>query len=710
MTKIRRIGLAVLGAFVVAVGVTAAQGPVGSPVADAASRGDINAVRALLKQGADVNTPRADGMTALHWAAERGDAAMAEMLIYAGANVSAGTRIGQYTPLHVASRAGNAVVVRALLKAGANPAARTSTSGVTPLHLAAESGSVDAVTALLDKGADPNAKESEWDQTPLIFATEANRADVIKVLIQHGAKIDARTKSVDLQKQSAADRQAATLQRQILAASVPKGQTPTPTEMQTAIEAMRVFYTTGKAPDAPAAAAGAGAGGGRAGRGGGGGGAGAGAVGAAPTAAPVMDTGQVSDQLGSAGLDQTPPGGALAGAAAGGAQSAIDRLNQDGPAPLISAKGGMTALHHAVRQGYLESTRALLDAGANVNEKTGDGHTPLLVALINGQFDVAMELIKRGADVNIASDSHGVTPLWATVNAMWQPRTRYPQPQEMEEQKATYLDVMTALLDKGADVNARIRVHPWYMVYTDCGNANCGLTNSAGSTAFWRAAYATDVDAMRLLVKYGADPNIPTLNAARGGGRGGFGGAGGAGGRGGGGAAGAAGGRGGGAGGRGAAPAPLTDGAVPPDQAPLPAGGDQSGLPPVPAGGPGTWAIDAASGSEYGEGFAGNAHRHAPDAWVAAVKYLVEELGADVNARDAQGYTPLHNAAARGDNDLIKYLVSKGADVKAVSRRGQTTADMANGPVSRISPYPDTIALLESLGSKNNHRCQSCVP
>ena len=188
----------------------------------------------------------------------------------------------------------------------------------------------------------------------------------------------------------------------------------------------------------------------------------------------------------------------------------------------------MTALHHAVRQGYVESTTVLLDAGANVNEKTGDGNSPLLVALINGQFDVAMELINRGANVNFASDSHGVTPLWAAVNALWQPRTRFPQPQEMEQQKATYLDVMKALLDKGADVNARIRVHPWYMVYTDCGNANCGLSNFAGSTAFWRAAYGTDIDAMKLLVKYGADPNIPTLS--RGGGRGGFGGGGGRGG------------------------------------------------------------------------------------------------------------------------------------------------------------------------------------
>jgi hypothetical protein len=102
----------------------------------------------------------------------------------------------------------------------------------------------------------------------------------------------------------------------------------------------------------------------------------------------------------------------------------------------------------------------------------------------------------------------------------------------------------------------------------------------------------------------------------------------------------------------------------------------------VPAGGPGALAIHAAAGVEYGEGFAGNAHRHAPDAWMAVMKYLVEELHADVNARDNDGYTPLHHAAARGDNEMINYLVSKGADVTAVARSGQTTADMANGRCS----------------------------
>ena len=91
-----------------------------------------------------------------------------------------------------------------------------------------------------------------------------------------------------------------------------------------------------------------------------------------------------------------------------------------------------------------------------------------------------------------------------------------------------------------------------------------------------------------------------------------------------------------------------------------------------------------------------------------AVKYLVEEAGADVNAVDADGNTAVHHAAARGDNEMIQYLVSKGADVKRVNRSGQTTVDMANGPVQRTQPYPETIALLEKLGAVNNHKCVSC--
>jgi ankyrin repeat protein len=116
----------------------------------------------------------------------------------------------------------------------------------------------------------------------------------------------------------------------------------------------------------------------------------------------------------------------------------------------------------------------------------------------------------------------------------------------------------------------------------------------------------------------------------------------------------------------------------------------------------------AAAGVGYGEGFAGNAHRFAPSGMLAAVKYLVDELHADVNARDHEGNTAMHHAAARGDNAMIEYLLSKGADPTVVNRAGQTTIDMANGPVQRIQPFPETIALLEKLGVKNNHKCKSC--
>jgi ankyrin repeat protein len=128
----------------------------------------------------------------------------------------------------------------------------------------------------------------------------------------------------------------------------------------------------------------------------------------------------------------------------------------------------------------------------------------------------------------------------------------------------------------------------------------------------------------------------------------------------------------------------------------------------VPVGGPAVSAIHAASGVGYGEGFAGNAHRHAENGWLPAVKFLVEEIGMDVNLRDHNGYTAIHHAAARGDNEMILYLVEQGGDVTVVSRRGQSTADMANAPVSRLSPIPETIELLVSLGAVNNNNCVSC--
>ena len=590
-----------------------AQAPFASPVADAAQRGDKATVKSLLKDGADVNAAQGDGMSALHWAADRGDTELAEILLYAGASTSAQTRIGQYTPLHLAGKSGNAAVAAALVKAGADVNARSTNSGVTALHMAASSGNAAVVNLLIDAKADVNAKENEAGQTPLIFAAGLNRVEAVKALLARGADPSITTKVIDIPKFSALDRAAADLQRKVLEGFVGKESEAkaSPSQIQAAIQAGREVLKTGKIPPPD------------------------------PNAPPDPRR----------------------------------QFNPEEINPPVATKGGMTALLHAARQGYVASAEALLDGGANIDQQNaGDGTTPLLTAIINGQFDMAMMLIKRKANTNIAAKNNGVSPLWAAVNTPWQPRTRFPQPQEMELQKHTYLEVMQALLDNGADPNHRISSHPWYLVYTGCGNRNCGLADTTGSTAFWRAAYGTDLMAMKLLVAYGADPAIPTMSPRerpqRGGG------------------------------------APQgAGGAIMPSAE---QGMAKYDAPPIPYGGPGAFPIHAAAGVEYGEGFAGNAHRHAPDAWLSVMKYLVEELGADVNHRDNDGYTPLHHAAARGDNEMILYLVSKGADVTAVARSGQTTADMANGPVQRLSAIPETIALLMKLGSKNNNRCVTC--
>ena len=97
--------------------------------------------------------------------------------------------------------------------------------------------------------------------------------------------------------------------------------------------------------------------------------------------------------------------------------------------------GGLSALHHAARQGNMNAVAALLDGGANINEPSLVDHTtPLLMATINGQFDVAMQLIARGADPNIESTA-GATPLYTTINTQWAPRSRFPQPRGRAERE-----------------------------------------------------------------------------------------------------------------------------------------------------------------------------------------------------------------------------------------------------------------------------------
>ena len=124
-----------------------------------------------------------------------------------------------------------------------------------------------------------------------------------------------------------------------------------------------------------------------------------------------------------------------------------------------------------------------------------------------------------------------------------------------------------------------------------------------------------------------------------------------------------------------------------------------------------TKSLDTPLHAAAGIGWAANWSVNAPVPLIEAVKLCIE-LGNDVNASDNRGYTPLHGAAYLGNNDMVNYLVSKGAKIDAKSKAGDTVADLANGPNRFGQPHPETVALLEKLGSANSHNCRSdqCVP
>ena len=160
------------------------------PLIDAARSVDKEALRALLKEGVDVNAAEADGTTALHWASYRDDLESADLLIRAGAKVNAVNDLGA-TPLWTASLNGSAAVVRRLLQAGANPNLALL-KGETPLMVASRSGNPDVVEQLIAKGAGVNARGARG-QNALMWAVGQQHAEVVRVLLANGADIHART-------------------------------------------------------------------------------------------------------------------------------------------------------------------------------------------------------------------------------------------------------------------------------------------------------------------------------------------------------------------------------------------------------------------------------------------------------------------------------------------------------------------------------------
>jgi ankyrin repeat protein len=165
-------------------------------------------------------------------------------------------------------------------------------------------------------------------------------------------------------------------------------------------------------------------------------------------------------------------------------------------------RGGLTALTFAARQGQIEAAEALIDGHADINAKDADGNSPLVLAILNNHYDLAQMLLGRGADVNVAANN-GRTALYTAVemhDADWSPR-----PSHRVTDQHTSMDIIRALLDRGANVNAQLKSQAAIeKAAQDMGDK----TLAAGATAFMLAARSADVEVMKMLLAKGADPKL----------------------------------------------------------------------------------------------------------------------------------------------------------------------------------------------------------
>jgi ankyrin repeat protein len=374
----------------------------GVPLVDAAARGDVVAVRALLARGVDVNATQVDGTTALHTAVVHDHLEIADALLKAGAKATAGDRYG-VMPLSLAAINGNAAMIVRLLDAGADPNT-VDPAGETALMTAARTGTLDALRALLDRGARIDARDPEFQQTALMIAVRENHPAAVELLLRAGAAVNAQTR---------------------------KGPTPAFTP-------------------------------------------------------PCKGTGCGSEGVG------------------------INRGGLPDRGRRAEAKGGMTPLLYAARDGRPEVARVLIAAGADIELADANGIRPLLMSVLNNHLDVARLLIDKGADLN-ADDFWGRSPLWAAVEYRNLDMNNRDQdsPKDNGVDRAPILDFIGLLLDRGANVNVRTREVPpsrrWLYSLGDVS-----WVDFTGQTPFLRAALSADTATMRLLVKHGADPNLAT--------------------------------------------------------------------------------------------------------------------------------------------------------------------------------------------------------
>jgi uncharacterized protein len=344
-----------------------------------------------------------------------------------------------------------------LIAAGAHVDA-VNLDGITPLWLAAQNGSAPMIEKLIAAGADPNHRNPNGE-TALMMASRTGDVDAIKALLDHKADVNIKE----------------SLRGTTALMWAAEQQHP---------EAVKILlqhgadYSAVSAPDTRNSR-----------------------LNIAPTVK------QRAEQ--DVAFGQRRPRGA---AGAGNADAAVDfeaffrgSAKKDG--------GGLTPLVYAAREGCLDCARLLVEAGANVNQKTNYGWTPLLTATQNRHYVLAAYLLDHGADPNLANNG-GWTPLYLATDNRNIESGDYP----VRAPDMDHLDYIKLLLAKGAKVNTRICGAE--STAKDCkGDTTETRTNFTmqwlyedGATPFLRAAQSGDVTLMKLLLAHGADPKIPTAH------------------------------------------------------------------------------------------------------------------------------------------------------------------------------------------------------